>query len=414
MLEKSNKFKTYQEVCDYISNQHSVVYSLDHFKKFMSDIGNPQNNLKVIHIAGTNGKGSTTNYVASILQVANYKVGTFTSPALVNRLDVIRINGVPIKEEVIVEYANQYLDTCIKYHLSQFEIEVYFSVLYFLENHVDFVVYEVGLGGRLDATNIVSPIVTAITNIGLDHTDYLGNTHALIAKEKAGIIKDGIPLFTTSKREDVMYVFEKECIKHNSRLIHVFTDFKYSIDDYKITYDYKNYHIVLNTPALYQIGNSILAINIIEYLNFELDLDISVSNLEQGLFDMHWPARFEIVSTNPLIILDGAHNKEGIDALYESIKEYKNIKILFSALKDKDTVHMLEKLGTLTDDITITEFNHDRFGSIEELNQSFNYHVEKDYKKFIDENMNYKGTLVITGSLYFLSQLRPYLIKKLM
>ena len=180
------RFSDYDQVLAFIEAQKDRVYSLTNFKNFMYDFYDPQTKLTCVHIGGTNGKGSTTNYTKEVLKCAGYKVGTFTSPALVNRLDIIRVNDKPIDEATIVRYANRYMDDWMAYELSKFEIEVFIAVMYFIEQGVDIALFEVGLGGTLDATNIISPILTVNTNIGLDHINFLGNTYASIARSKAG------------------------------------------------------------------------------------------------------------------------------------------------------------------------------------------------------------------------------------
>ena len=198
---QEDKFTSYQEVVDFIASQKDRVYSLDNFKRFMNDLHNPQLLLNCVHIGGTNGKGSTTNYIKEVLKEAKYKVATFTSPALYSRLDIIRINDQFIDDQTMVKYANRYVDTWLEYEISMFEIEVFIAIMYFIEQNVDLAIFEVGLGGLLDATNIITPLVAVNTNIGLDHIDYLGNTYESIALNKAGIIKDGVDYITGETKE---------------------------------------------------------------------------------------------------------------------------------------------------------------------------------------------------------------------
>ncbi|UTY38857.1 Mur ligase family protein [Allocoprobacillus halotolerans] len=195
------RFTEYKQVHDFIASQKQRVYALDNFRHFMQDMGTPQILLKTIHIGGTNGKGSTTNYMRSVLQKAGYKVATFTSPVLVTRLEIMRINDQHIQEDEIITYANRYMDLWLEYELSMFEIEVFIAIMFFIKHRVDFAIFEVGLGGELDATNIVSPLICANTNIGLDHIDYLGDTYEKIARTKAGIVKEGIPFVTGEKNK---------------------------------------------------------------------------------------------------------------------------------------------------------------------------------------------------------------------
>ncbi|MDD8048535.1 MAG: GNAT family N-acetyltransferase [Thomasclavelia sp.] len=409
--DTKSSFDTYDEFVKFMEDQKDRVYSLDNFKNYMNSLSNPQKLLNVIHIGGTNGKGSTTNYIKEVLVDAGYRVGTFTSPSLTERKDVIQINGISITNEEIVQFANYYKDIWLDFEISIFEIEVFIAVMYFIFNKVDYAIFEVGLGGTLDATNIVSPMVCVNTNIGLDHVDYLGHTYKEIALNKAGIVKEGIDYITGETRKECLDVFKDVCKRKHSNLITISKPQKHEISD-NIIYDYKDYHIVLNTKALYQIDNSVLAINVLDYLKNKNLVNFTKENLERGLSKAHWSGRFEQIHDNPTIIIDGAHNKEGIDAFFESAKGYKNPKIIFSALKDKDTKHMISKLLELTDDLTITEFVHPRMASAKDLAKGFNVKIDEDYKHAIDEALNQDKTVFITGSLYFISYVIKYLKNK--
>lgn len=403
------KFQTYDEVHDFIAQQKDRVYALDNFKRFMNDMGNPQNLLKTIHIGGTNGKGSTTNYIRSVLQLAGYKVATFTSPVLVTRLEIMRINNVHIGDQEIIEYANRYMSLWLEYELSIFEIEVFIAIMYFIKHRVDFAIFEVGLGGELDATNIISPIISANTNIGLDHTEYLGDTYEKIARTKGGIIKDNVPFITGEKKTECINVFQEICQQHHSPLLFVQPITNIQDSNTEVTFDYRQYHVVLETSARYQSENSALAIEILVYLKENGYIELTDEILLQGLKMAVWAGRFEVVNKHPLIIIDGAHNKEGMEAFYQSAKKYKNIKIIFSALRDKDTHAMMELLLKLSKDVTVCEFDFYRAQSAEKLAETFPVKIEKDWHKAIDEAFYHDGVVFITGSLYFISQVRPYI-----
>lgn len=403
------KFQTYDEVHDFIAQQKDRVYALDNFKRFMNDMGNPQNLLKTIHIGGTNGKGSTTNYIRSVLQLAGYKVATFTSPVLVTRLEIMRINNVHIGDQEIIEYANRYMSLWLEYELSIFEIEVFIAIMYFIKHRVDFAIFEVGLGGELDATNIISPIIAANTNIGLDHTEYLGDTYEKIARTKGGIIKDNVPFVTGEKKTECINVFQEICQQHHSPLLFVQPITNIQDSNTEVTFDYRQYHIVLETSARYQSENSALAIEILVYLKENGYIELTDEILLQGLKMAVWAGRFEVVNKHPLIIIDGAHNKEGMEAFYQSAKKYKNIKIIFSALRDKDTHAMMELLLKLSNDVTVCEFDFYRAQSAEKLAETFPVKIEKDWHKAIDDAFYHDGVVFITGSLYFISQVRPYI-----
>ena len=406
------KFSNYDEVVEFINGQKDRVYSLDNFRNYMENLGNPQLILDCVHIGGTNGKGSTTNYIKEVLKQAGYKVATFTSPALYSRLDIIRINDQFIDEQTMVNYANRYVDLWLKYEISMFEIEVFIAIMYFIEQKVDIALFEVGLGGLLDATNIIIPKLAINTNIGLDHVDYLGHDYQSIALNKAGIVKEGIDYLTGETKPECLVVFEKVCQEKHSTLL-TLAPITNIIDGNNVSYRYHNYDIILDTPALYQIYNSALALEALLYLKEHQIINFSDDDLLQGMYNARWAGRFEIVNIEPLIIIDGAHNKEGIDAFYECAKKYDKIKIIFSALRDKDYKHMIEKLLSLTDDITICEFEHVRASDAKTLADGFNVKIEPDYKVAIDDAFSHDGTVFVTGSLYFISKVREYIVKKL-
>lgn len=404
-------FKTYEEVVTFINQQKNRVYSLDNFKRYMDAIENPQFQLPCIHIGGTNGKGSTTNYIKEVLKVSGYRVGTFTSPALYSRLDIIRINDTFIDDTTMVYYANTYVDSWLEYELSMFEIEVFIAILYFIDQKVDVAIFEVGLGGTLDATNIIRPLVAVNTNIGLDHVDYLGHTYESIAVNKAGIVKDGIDYITGETKPECLAIFKDICHRHHSQLLQV-QALQDIVDGDVIEYTYRNYSVKINTPALYQVQNSALAIEVLLYIRDKGYYAFSDESLLQGIFQASWAGRFEIVNDNPLMIVDGAHNKEGMEAFFAGAKKYHNIKIIFSALQDKDTYHMLECLLRLSKDVTICEFPHVRAASARHLANGFDVKIEKEYKKAIDEAFLHDGVVFITGSLYFIALARAYIKEK--
>lgn len=405
------EFKTYQEVYDFIAAQKQRVYSLDNFRRYMNDLNNPQYQLKCIHVGGTNGKGSTTNYIKEVLKVAGYKVGTFTSPPLYSRLDIIRINDVFIDEKRMIAYANKYMDTWLTYQLSMFEIEAFIAIRYFIDEKVDYAIFEVGLGGRLDATNIIKPLVAINTNIGKDHMEYLGNTYQSIAREKAGIIKDEIDFITGETKKECLDVFQEICHEHHATMYQV-QDIKHIKQEKTIFYQYRDMDITLDASAFYQVQNSALALETLLYLRDKQYISCNDQQIKQGLFQAKWAGRFETVWKDPLIIIDGAHNKEGMEAFYQSAKNYSNIKIIFSAFKDKDSHSMIEYLLRLTDDITICEFEHVRSQKAKILAEDFPVKIQVDYQKAIDEVFLHQGVVFITGSLYFISLVRSYIKKK--
>lgn len=407
------KFKTSYEVITLIEQKKRNGIALRNFQSFMQSIGNPQHLLQCIHIGGTNGKGSTTCVCASILEEAGYKVGTFTSPYLETHHDRIRINNQFIEDEKIVSYANQYYEDWVTHDLSMFEIDMFISVLYFVENKVDFVVFEVGLGGEQDATNIIHSLVSAITNIGMDHMEYLGNTYSSIASTKAGIIKENTTFITSEKREECLTIFKDICKQKNSIMIQC-EEPQNIIIEKELQFTYKGMSITQPTLAKYQAMNSSLAMEIILCLQRNKHIHVTNEQILSGIQKAKWKGRFEILQEDPLIIIDGAHNQEGIQALVQSAKSIKDIRILFSALQDKPYASMLECLFEISEDISVCTFDFYRAASLEELYTDKRIRTFQNETEAIDTLLKEKDTpLLICGSLYFISEVRAYILNKI-
>ena len=398
-----------QQALDWVMSRRKV-HSFEQFQQFMEMMGNPQHKLKCLHVAGTNGKGSTTNYLRSILQTAGYKVGSFTSPHLVTHLDRIRINNENIDGEYFLKTVNKYYDLFCQYELSMFEIDMFISVCYFLDNNVDIAVYEVGMGGRLDNTNVITPIGEVITNIEMDHMNILGDSIEKIAYEKAGIIKKGVDVVTFEEKQQAIDVFRKKCEQENANLVFVDKPENITITDH-ISFDYHNKKIDLPTLASYQILNSTAAITLIEILNQKGLIKVNDNQIVSGL-KTTWAGRFEVISSDPLIILDGAHNVNGIEALCKSLDNInKKLIIVFSALKDKEYQKMLNMLLS-KGEVIVTEFENHRMQTAQKLAQGTTCVVIEDYKQAIEKAINSGKAVVITGSLYFISDAREYLLNR--
>lgn len=409
-------FKSTHEFIEYTTNRmNKGRFSLDHFKALLEKLGNPQYKLKTVHIAGTNGKGSTTDYLRSIIQTAGYTVGTFTSPHLEVHNDRIRVNNVFISDEDLLRYGNQFHEIIEENQLSMFEIDTLIAIYYFIEKNVDIALFEVGLGGRLDATNVILPLVSLITSIGYDHMDLLGYSLEEISLEKAGIIKESVPLITAEDKENCLFVFKSVCEEKHSDLIRIHQAYEIIVDTF-IYFNYRDLNIRLNTLAQYQIKNSSLAIEAAFYLR-ECGFRITDQMIQDGLVNTLWKGRFETISTHPFIIIDGAHNTNGIDALVESCKNCKRpLVIVFSALKDKETQKMIHTLVDCADEVIVTEFEFYRAASLEllaENNQVTSIRNPYDAIQYaLSKSVN--GTCLITGSLYFISEVRQVLLPKLL
>lgn len=372
------------------------LYGIEEFKAFLNYLGNPEKKLKCVHVAGTNGKGSTSNYIHQVF-AQKYRVGLFTSPYLVKHNDRIRINHEWISDEKIIEYYEKYNDLWLKYNLSSFEIDMFMAITYFNEQNVDFCVFEVGLGGTYDATNVIDSFLSLITNISFDHQEYLGNTLESIATAKAGIIKKHSTFMTLDVKHASLY--QKICSDLNAKCI-ILNELPKRLESKAIKYNHLDYDVELSTDSSYQLANSFLALNAI--LEIKKEYPINKEEILNGLKKAKWRGRFELILEKPNVVIDGAHNIAGINALVETLKNYPKVKILFSALKDKEYQKMLQLLSSVTNEIYVSAFSFYRALEKEELLKLDATYVES-VSKFIQENKDYDGLIVICGSLYFIS-----------
>ncbi|MGI6607799.1 MAG: bifunctional folylpolyglutamate synthase/dihydrofolate synthase [Erysipelotrichaceae bacterium] len=401
-------FENVQQAVGWIIKRKKSEHQFSDFSAYIKQINNPQNQLKCIHVAGTNGKGSTTNYLRSILQSAGYKVGSFTSPHLVSHLERIRINDENIAEEYFLKKVNENYGLWQKLDLTMFEIDMLISLDYFLDNKVDLAIYEVGLGGRLDATNIINPLAAVITNIDLEHTQILGDTIEKIAREKAGIIKKKSIVVTGEKKKEALDVFKKICKERQAELIYTKEVSELTFNEgISFKYDGINYH--LSATGRYQVRNAILAVETIKQLQKAGLLKIKEEEIIRGL-QTDWPGRFETVSNNPKVILDGAHNVSGIEALLSSLNENEEYLFVFSVLSDKNYRLMLEKLIG-KGEVIVTEFDNERKMKALDLASGQDVLICFDYLQAVKYALTKKKTVIITGSLYFVSLIRNIFVK---
>lgn len=346
---------SYDEALAYI---HSVTWrgsrlGLERTRELLDRIGNPQNDLKFIHVAGTNGKGSTCAMLASVLQKAGYRTGLYTSPFINRFNERIAINGAPIPDETlaaVTAYVRPFADDMAD-HPTEFELITCIALEYYRREKVDIVVLEVGMGGELDSTNVIdTPVLAIITNIGLDHTRELGPTITDIARAKAGVIKRGGDVLIYGLNGEADAVFSTVCEEKGARLHETdhtrLRNVSYSLD--ALTFDFAPY-VGLSCPLIgsYQTRNAAVAITAIELLR-QKGYAISDAALFDGLKAVRWPARFEILAREPLFIADGGHNPQGIHAVMESIEaHFPNRKLVFllGVMADKDVSHMIDQIG---------------------------------------------------------------------
>ncbi len=389
-------------------------FKLVHFKRCLEDLGNPQYQLKAIHVGGTNGKGSTTNFINSIISEGGYKVGMFTSPHLVVHNDRFRIGQTFISDDDLLALINRSVPLWETYGLSFFELDVLIAIWYFLDQEVDYAIFEVGLGGRLDATNVLHPIATVITNISMDHTNVLGNSLREIAREKAGIINEHGFIFTGEKKDDLQTIF-KEKSKRQIYPVKAIENLEYT--NQHIEFTYRDYPVVLSSPALYQAANAALAFEVLYQLYHKDVINLNVETILSGLKKAQWAGRFEVVQNEPLVLLDGAHNLAGMQNLVTSLKVFEQPKVVvFTALKDKDYSGMLEILEAHVDEIYITTFEHmNRNASLEQLTYEHPHKVFDHFPQAILAAIDWakvqKGMVVVCGSLYFISEARAFILE---
>ena len=329
-----------------------IRFGLEAINELLSRMGNPQNSFHSVLIAGTNGKGSTAAMLASILQQAGLKVGLYTSPHLIDIRERIVINGIKISRKDLGGLIAEIKDHTVQ-SVTYFECLTAAAFLYFSRRKVDIAVLEVGLGGRLDATNICQPLVSVITNIALEHTAYLGKTLEAIAREKAGIIKKNGVCVTAATQKKVIDVFTEVSHKQDARLIRLGIDFKMKVHrDETISYEGQNRKINRLTVPLrgaHQLSNAALALAVIEVLE-KKGYRIDDPAIQKGLAQTRWEARLEILRYDPLFLLDGSHNPAGIASLCRVLKKDfsgRRLILIFSALADKDYRRMLAKIAPL-------------------------------------------------------------------
>lgn len=363
--------------------------TLEQFKETVDKYGFNVNQKNMIHIAGTNGKGSTTNFIKNILMEHGYKVGTFTSPYLMCHNDRICINGKMISDERLLAIINDLEDIIVSECLSMFEIDTLIMLRYFDQEDLDYRIIETGIGGLNDKTNVIGSVCSAITNIGYDHQFMLGDCLEQIASHKAGIIKANQVCFTAETNQDLIEIFEQACQKVNSKLVVVNTDCDYS---YPYLFNCLSHQFRLSNCGSYQVANASLAISLCNEL---IELDYAL--VQQALDKYSWPGRFECFDK---IYLDGAHNIDGIKALVKTLHDQQidDALIIFSALGDKD-IEEMERILSEYPLIQVT-FDDERLGL-----------TGVDFKEAIRDNYSRYQHLIITGSLHFISAVRQYILK---
>ena len=416
----------------YSFKKHGSKLGLERISFLVEQLGNPHNTIKIIHVTGTNGKGSVCKFIGSILQKAGYKVGVYISPHLQRFSERIVVNNEEISEEnvvLLVEKIRPFVDDMIKQNNTPtfFEVITAMAFQFFSDCAVDFAVIEVGLGGRFDATNVVDPLVSVITNISLEHTDYLGEDINSIAFEKAGIIKESVPVVTAVKNEAID-VIKKIAQEKNTHTIVINRNHwrrlsnNMNYQEFLIQGAFNDYTVKTSLLGEYQGENIALAVSTVEQLQMK-GIYLTDGDILEGILTAFNPGRMEIISEEPTVLLDGAHNPVGMEMLRKTLEEdfgYDRLILLIGILKDKNIQKMLSTIATISDIIIVTKSKKTRACEPELLNKA----LEKlGYKKelFIEDSIpkaiehaksmaNKNDIICISGSLFTVGEARSYFI----
>lgn len=431
--------KEYQESLQYLVNltTFGINFGLGRIEELLRRIGNPEKTLRVVHVGGTNGKGSTTVMIARILKNSGHRVGVFTSPHMHDWRERMVINGQMIPKErviLLIKRVVPLLEQMVAEgfeHPTEFEVSTALAFLYFAEEKVDFAVIEVGLGGAIDSTNVVSPLVSVITNVAMDHMDYLGPDVVSIAQVKAGIIKPHSVVVTASDKPEVIEVLRQKAKDTGVPLWLVGEDVSWESKwsgELEQRFDLVGLHGVysnlrLNLIGLHQQRNAATAVTVCEVLKNDYEVNITREAIYAALSEVEWPGRLELISLKPKVLLDGAHNVDGAQALAQAIPLYFRDRLILclGMLADKEREKVVSMLVPLADEIIITRPDSPRAGDWQALGRLAEEHgrpvtcIEnpKEAVLYALGHVGEKDMLCVTGSIYMLADARQALIEKL-
>lgn len=362
MPERNRPFTDYSKAVEYLysrlpffQNQGASAYKPDlgNIRVLLAAIDDPHEGIPYVHVGGTNGKGSSSHMLAAILQAAGYSTGLFTSPHLKSFTERIRVNGIPVAQEDVLECVNDLYDTIERISPSFFEVTTAMAFQFFRKKKVDIAVIEVGLGGRLDATNVITPVVSLITNIGHDHLDLLGPTLKEVAFEKAGIIKSGIPVVISERQSELDQVFVQRAQAMNAPVFFASDYFKVSKDSKELWWivenDSEKYSIDSELKGIYQqknIGGVLQVVKILIEKGFHIDRDAVLKGFSQSATSTGLKGRWQIIQTNPRVICDTGHNPEGIQEILKQLQseKYSTLRWIFGMVGDKPSGSVLKLL----------------------------------------------------------------------
>lgn len=421
-----NYFVDAKSFIEWVQSQKrfSKKTNLDNMKYFCKLLCNPESSFKAIHVTGTNGKGSTVAMLTSVLMAKGYNVGTFTSPYIECFNERIAFNTKPIDDDDLLKMANRVIEIYPILEENNFPKPTFFEFItlcafcYFKSlNNLDYAVIEVGMGGRLDSTNVITPIVSIITNVALDHMQILGNTKEAILKEKLGIVKDNIPVVCGLKEENLKMIATNVANIHNSQIVFPkYNEVKNVKSDLsKTCFTYQGQDYQLSLLGFHQVENALLVIETFNLLKD--DLKLSIQDLHNGLKNTKWVGRLEKINDDPVIYIDGGHNIDGISRITEFVKSLNipNVRAVISISHDKELLPMIKMVDKTFDEIIFTSYTYARSAKAEDL-----YNLSSSKNKKCIENLdvavkyvltNKKPITIFLGSLYLASEIRNKLKK---
>ena len=416
MIPKLDEYKERWQ----ISSDPAIKPGLDAMKEALALVGNPQNSIPVIHLAGTNGKGSTVTFIEHIARSHGLKTATFMSPCIEDVHDQIQLNEMPITTNEMDAIFEIMSEAGLSGRLTDFELLTVAAYLAFSRFKPDIVIIECGMGGRYDSTNVMIPIVSVVPSISLEHTRFLGDTLAKIAYHKSGIIKKERPIITGELPPEAMTVFIDEAKKQNASLYVYDKDFSIEVTEDDERYYKPNYeisHLKRIMPGAHQRSNMALAITAFIKFAEEQGIEINVEKIKKGVHEAHLAGRFEKITQN--LYLDGAHNPASAKTLIETIKEEfpgQKIHFVMGILKDKDVEGVLRLLEEVGNSFTFVDVDNERAmpaNMIYDLSHSENKSVSKDnIIKIMEKKLDMSGIIIMTGSLYLLAQWRKTLLTR--
>lgn len=407
---------------------HGIKLGLDNPRKMLSLFQDPQSAFRSVHVAGTNGKGSTSAALASVLTAAGFRTGLFTSPHLVSFTERIRVDGGEISEDEVVSLAEEIRRKSGGLEPTFFEVVTVMGFLHFMKRGVDWAVVETGMGGRLDATNVLRPEVTVITPVDTDHSEFLGDSISSIAREKAGIIKEGVPVVSATQKTEALEVITAVAAERGSALHLQGRDFDFSVkaqEPGRVVFDYRSEAVELVDLAVplsgaYQAQNASLAIRVFELIS--QDVKDREAAVRQGLSALRWPGRLELVAKDPPVLVDGAHNPAAARALARTIEEQypgpdRKLVLVMGVMSDKDIEGILAPLLPLASMVIFTAPAYGRSARPEKLKEvaasmGFVAETAATVKEALETARGQGGMVLITGSFYTIGEAREAMGEK--